>query len=189
MIEELKAAVLAVDAEATFDCAVVDTEEDLLDEAVRALGFTHYVDLVWMPRRPYERSKFIAGETAEGYIALPLIYVLAWTVPAFRAQLSESRPYWTDGDHTNQVTSNISFISTSAPNPIGQHRNKYGHRAGTPEYRKAYYADPANRAKNREHQRRSSKKKREVLKRAEEIVQAAAPDRLAELRRKLLGEE
>lgn len=168
-------------------CALASSEHDFVD--VEDVGFgDSFAGLTdWMSRRPYERSPWIR-DSATGR-CVPLLYALALKVHGRFSPVL--RPFWTDGDHNHMASSNVSLMPIKASTGTGHVRNKYGVRSTTPEYRKRYYADPVNKRRNAEHQRKTQAKKRAEQKAIDTVVKNN-PDiaaRVADLEKKLLGDD
>lgn len=160
-------------------CAVRHPEQDLLNEALRAEGWESYCDPAvlgtFRVRRPYERSLWL--RKADNRCA-PELYVLA--AMKFGKGILDAEPYWADKDWTNNVMENVALPEPVVPQ---ERQSKYGVKAGTPEYRKAYSADPDNKARQRAASRKHATERREAIRRAK-IDNA---DALEELRKRILG--
>lgn len=168
-------------------CALPSGEHDFVD--VEDIGFgDSFAGLTdWMSRRPYERSPWVRDSVTGRCV--PLLYALA--LKAHGRFSPVLRPFWTDGDPSHMSSANVSLMPVRSTVPQGPVRNKYGHRSTTAEYRKAYYSDPVNKARNAAHQRRTQAKKRAESAAIQKIVDNN-PDiaaRVADLEAQLLGKK
>jgi hypothetical protein len=146
-------------------CAVQSTEYDFVDLDVPE-GIDSFAALPdYMSRRPYEKSQWVRRSSDNR--CAPLIYVLAYVKHGtFSPAL---KPFWTDGDCTNTTPNNVSLMQAGQVHS-GTPRNKYGVRSTSPEYRKRYYSDPANKQRNAENQRKTQARKRALLSAAKTVV-------------------
>lgn len=169
-------------------CAIASSEHDFvgLEDLPWGDSFAGLND--WMSRRPYERSPWVRDSVTGRCV--PLLYLLAFKAHGRFAPVL--KPFWTDGDASNMVSTNVSLMPVKgAAAPGGVVRNKYGARSTTAEYRKRYYADPVNKARNAAHQRKTQAKKRAEAAAIQTIVDNH-PDiaaRVADLEKKLLGDK
>lgn len=147
-------------------CAVGGAELDVrVAPLLRALGFVDYAAMdEYRSRRPYERSRWVRTKDNR---CVPELYALAWH--RYGTLDIHSQPYWTDKNWTNTVPDNISLLATTAQGHSTT-GNKYGARAGTPEYRKRYWSDPSNKARLRKQTRESAARKRKALNDARELL-------------------
>lgn len=162
----------------------IHPEVDLLDEHLRASGFVSYAlheDL--HPRKPYERSMWVRREDGR---SVPELYALA--ALRYGALSRNASARWKDGQWRNTVVDNVVLAAQAFTSEVDQRvaRNRYGVQAGTPEYRKLYYQDPANKMRQREQARKSAAKQRAILKRAQRLL---PPEEVKELTRKVMGLE
>lgn len=147
---------------------------DLLNDELREHGWETYAHLLpFRPRRPYEKSLWV--RRADGR-TIPEIHALA--IIKFGVTL-DTDPFWSDGDCTNNVSSNISIVQQHDPQ---LRRSKYGVRSTTPEYRKKYYENPENKARQREAAKVHAAKKRKQIKAAKEALGDDLPDTLPQLK-------
>lgn len=134
-------------------CAHAHPEEELLDGMLREQGFTSYANLPCLhERRKYEKSLWL--RMSDGRSA-PELYVLATL--KFGVLGEHARPYWLDGDSTNNVLDNVGVA-------LGTHIPQTKRLAKNAQER--YWANPVNQEKHRERARRYAAKQREILKRA-----------------------
>ena len=148
---------------------------DLLNPLLKDEGWESYADCeVFRHRRPYERCLWL--RRADGRVA-PELLVLAY----IKTGRVSGEAFWTDGDWTHNDIENVS-VEDRVPGqrPV----SKYGVRSTTSEYRKRYYADPVNKARQRKAARDHAARKRQELK---EATAALPQDVLQELEEKILG--
>lgn len=157
-------------------CSGIHPEVDLLDDVLRTAGFVAYASLPdFRSRRPYERSLWVQMPSGR---CVPELYALA--AVKYGPLSRDVTARWTDGCSLNKTLENVSLV-TQKPAGAGDARvkgNRYGVQAGTPEYRKKYYADPKNRERQKEHARKSAAKKRGAVQQAKGAI---VPDELQTL--------
>lgn len=162
-------------------CTSPHPERELKNQVLLDEGWVSYCDPAAMPtfrhRRPYERSLWV--RRADNRCA-PELYILA--VMKFGADMirADAEPFWTDKDWNNNTVDNVSLPIKAKHEP---RVSKFGARAGTPEYRKKYYAVPENAEKQRASARTSAARKRARVRQAK----AENVDLFQELRDKILG--
>lgn len=160
-------------------CAVTHPDVDLFDEDLRAAGFIAYAALPdFKSRRPYEKSLWVWRSDGR---CVPELYALA-TIK-FGTLPPDVNARWSDGHATNKDLSNVSLVKMHLTEDGRIARNRYGVQAGTPEYRKKYYSDPANKERQKAHSRKSAQKRRVAFQVA---TQMSSPTDLETLRKKLL---
>lgn len=179
--EELKSIEVIVSEGLQVHCEI-HPEVDLLDDHLRASGFVSYaLREDFRPRRPYERSMWVRRLDGR---CVPELYALA--ALKFGVLSRDTSARWVDGHWMNKLLENVGVLHLGPSPFIDQRvaRNKFGVQAGTPEYRRKYYQDPVNRAKQREQARKSAAKQRAILKRARRML---PQEEVLELTQKVMG--
>lgn len=140
-------------------CKESHPDVDLLTQELRDAGFETYANLPeFRPRRVYERSLWV--RRADGR-SVPEIYALAMLKFGPLPVVPGLVPFWKDKDATNGSVENVSL---QLPKTKAASQTKYGARAGTPEYWKAYYSDPVNKQRQRDAARRYAERRRVMIK-------------------------
>lgn len=151
-------------------CTATHPDVDLLNEELRSEGWISYAQFpTFRPRRVYERSLWV--RRPDDRIA-PELYVLA--TMKFGELKPGTEPFWADGDWTNNVLSNVA-VPTNA-DTSKRILSKYGVRSTTPEYRRIYYSDPTNKARQRTAAREHARRKRAEALDAQRALEAAGVD-------------
>ena len=101
-----------------------------------------------------------------------------------RALTLADRPYWKDQDYLNEVLTNVAVTGTRAEKPAKK-VSKYGVPPSSPEYWRRYNADPVNKAKQKEHQKRYQEKKKALMVEAKERLGLGPNATLKDLERRL----
>lgn len=143
-------------------CSMPHPEKDLTNKLLLAEGWVSYCDPLAYPtyhhRRPYERSLWLRRVDNRCAPELLVLAVMKFGALMIRA---DAEPFWTD---KNWLNNSIDNVSMPLKPEVGS--SKIGARAGTPEYRKLYYAIPENRDKQRLAARKSAARKRALVRRA-----------------------
>lgn len=168
-------------------CDSVHPEIEFHSEELRKAGFISYANLPdFRHRRPYEHSLWVRRADNR---CVPELYALATIRYGRLTPVPGVQPYWTDKDWRNNNSSNVS-VSLPRVSIVPPISSKYGVRAGTPEYWRKYYEDPANRAKQRAAAKKHAARKREEIRTAKQALEVAeGPDPLKDLRDRIMGED
>lgn len=161
-------------------CQEAHPDVDLLNPVLRQQGWVSYANIEpFRSRRPYERSLWL--RRPDGRCA-PELWVLALLKFGLDVLQQGREPYWIDKDWTHSEMENV-----SVPQPAQPRKSRYGVKAGTPEYLKAYYSDPANKARQREHAKKHARRQRETVRAAQQVLKKDTTAVVDELRERILG--